>query len=369
MNHSKCHSFSYYRIQNDGFKNPKVKSLLPKVKSLLAIVGVAAMAAWALFDSSSLVEHNLGENDFDSRTRSLSLPKQPDGEVYLTSDKPLQKFIIISQQRSGTGFFTSLLDHHENVRCGHEEFYLRLGYLSLHDLLKEGTFGEYMEKFHFFVDELSEGVDATENLTHVGFEIMHNQGILLHGSRLIHELNKENIRVIHLIRRNKFLQYISDRTNAKDIKMNMHHSDISNTDDKTKHAEEKTHNPHPTDKTELTGIRSIQLESDVEDILNYLDEKSEEDSEVENLLSAEFGNDGYLTVYYEDLNNDKQGEMNRVFDFLGVEHEVVSSDLIKIHEGKRAREYFKEKTVVQNAIRDSKYAFVLDADLPSYPGW
>ena len=63
--------------------------------------------------------------------------------------------------------------------------------------------------------------------------------------------------------------------------------------------------------------------------------------------------------------------MDRIFDYLDVASVRVQSEYTKIHEGKRTREYFAEedRAEVEAAIRDSRFADMLEPNPPGYLGW
>ncbi|KAL7467877.1 hypothetical protein ACHAXS_010246 [Conticribra weissflogii] len=333
----------------------------PKSSSLFTILGVIALATWALLESNSsivLYETNNESRDanlhHDPALRALS---EAIGNVTLASDIPLQKFLVISQQRSGTRFIASLVDKHSHIRCGHEELFLRVHKIPLERLIEKGNLDDYMEQVLLSLTLLSrlKGENVDDNLSHVGFEVMYDQGVRAFRGDLMDRLKKENFKIIHLIRKNKLLQYISKDSNDKD----------------RDNPVEESHEAHPTDESTVSSLQKIKVDGNVTKMLTYFDMQADENLDVDDLLLAEFGENGYHKVFYEDLNNDNQGEMDRIFDYLGVERQSVKSEFAKIHEGKRGRDYFQEadRNNVEKAIRNSSYAFTLEPDLPGYPGW
>mmetsp|Transcript_19624 Transcript_19624/g.38802 ORF Transcript_19624/g.38802 Transcript_19624/m.38802 type:complete len:364 (-) Transcript_19624:135-1226(-) len=338
--------------------------------SFLVVFAVMAMSAWALLESSSTIDtyttKNHDDANLDHSGRSLS---EAVGNASLASDavdassstseaeQPLHKFIVISQQRSGTAFFASLFDKHSHIRCSHEDLFYRLGLWGMKTLIEAGSVEAYMEEIHRSMDALSlQARNITGgNVTHVGFEIMYDQGVLAFNKDLFRELNEEGVKIIHLVRKNVLLKYISKETNDID----------------RKNPVKRFHQAHPESEGEVQALQSIKIGGQVYRMLQYFREQSDQNKYVDDLLTAEFGDDGFHTMYYEDLNNDNQGEMNRIFDFLELEHEKVESQFTKIHKGKHASEYFSEKNKerVEGVIRNSEFAFVLEPDLPSYPGW
>lgn len=273
------------------------------------------------------------------------------------------QFIVISQQRSGSRFLTSLLDGHKNIRCGNEEL---LQWTKDHggdpDNAANGkdltgsTVKDYAAEMEATMQRLpkepTDGSPEGSPTTHVGFKIMYDQGILHFGEDLLQHLDDNNIKIIHLVRKNKLLQYVSKDSNNKDKGV-------------------EGHNAHPTTEEEAAQLRDVTVDGKVKKIIKFLREKAGETKAATDLLDAHFGPEGYLTIYYEDLDEDNQREMDRIFGYLDVESVKVQSEYTKIHEGKRTREYFAEedRAEVEAAIRDSRFADMLEPNLPGYLGW
>jgi LPS sulfotransferase NodH len=266
--------------------------------------------------------------------------------------------VVISQQRSGSRFLTSLLDCHKTIRCGNEE--LLQWTKDIGGAYKEfegKKVADYYHQVDLIMDELPTQPTPLSPLgspvTHVGFKIMYDQGILHYGEDLMQRLDEDNVKVIHLVRKNKLLQYVSKDSNNQDKGV-------------------EGHNPHPTTEAEAAQLRAVTVDGKVKKIIKFLREKAGETKAATDLLDAHYGTDGgYLTLYYEDLDQDNQGEMTRIFNFLGVEDEKVKSEYTKIHEGQRTREYFAEedRDDVEAAIRESRFEYMLQPDPPSYLGW
>lgn len=277
--------------------------------------------------------------------------------------EPMTQFIVISQQRSGSRFLTSLLDGHKNIRCGNEEL---LQWTKDHggdpDNAANGkdltgsTVKDYATEMEAIMQRLpkepTDGSPEGSPMTHVGFKIMYDQGILHFGEDLLQHLDDNNIKIIHLVRKNKLLQYVSKDSNNKDKGV-------------------EGHNAHPTTEEEAAQLRDVTVDGKVKKIIKFLREKAGETKAATDLLDAHFGPEGYLTIYYEDLDEDNQREMDRIFDYLDVASVKVQSEYTKIHEGKRTREYFAEedRAEVEAAIRDSRFADMLEPNPPGYLGW
>jgi len=271
--------------------------------------------------------------------------------------KPGNRFVVVSQQRSGSRFLTSMLDSHKTIRCGNEELLQWTKDIGGGEKDLEGKkVDDYYHQVDMVMDQLPS--QATPHspvgspLTHVGFKIMYDQGILHYGEDLLQRLDENNVKIIHLVRKNKLLQYVSKDSNNKDKGV-------------------EGHNPHPTTEAEAAQLRTVTVDGKVKKIIKFLREKAGETKAATDLLDAHYGPGGYLSLYYEDLDQDNQGEMSRIFNFLGVEDEKVQSEYTKIHEGQRTREYFAEedRDEVEAAIRESRFEYMLQPDPPSYLGW
>ncbi|KAL7464787.1 hypothetical protein ACHAXS_005120 [Conticribra weissflogii] len=343
---SKMNVYSQSR-PNHGRRATKSASV-----SLLSVLGVLALSAWACLEFTSSINAYI-QNDRDDGLSRRSLSESVVGEAVVTSDadesaentteasaaavaedEPLQHFIVVSQQRSGTRLLTSLLDKHSSIRCGHDDLFLRLHYGPLHKLIEEGTVDEYMDQIHLSMELLPRllGDNEDKELTNVGFAIMYHQGVTAFHTNLFHELKADGVKIIHLVRKNKLLQYVTNDSN---------------------------YNSNGT------------VNGDVDKVLDFVLVNNGETIYVDDLIFAEYGEDGFHTVYYEDLANNEEEEMNRIFDYLGVAHEEVESEFVETHGGRRAREYFAEadRGKVKDAISESEYKFMLEPDLPGYPGW
>ena len=80
-----------------------------------------------------------------------------------------------------------------------------------------------------------------------------------------------------------------------------------------------------------------------EKILSFIEAREKDDREVSNLVSTYLDADHYAFVDYEDLSDHTEEEMARIFALLGVEERTVRSQMEKIHEGKRTRDYFRKE--------------------------
>jgi len=269
-----------------------------------------------------------------------------------------QKFLVFAEQRSGSRFLTDLLDDHPQIVCGNEELNHKDTPMNLNQLTKE----DYMA----LLDEtygavLQSKASSMSNEFVVGYKVMYNQGVTHFGKDLMAELDAVGIKVIHLIRKNKLLQYISFASNEKDKHLMADKAAAEAQLEKGNHLK---HQAHPKTKEEAQRIRDELVISGKhpEKILSFMEAREEDDRTVSNLLSAYLDAKNYMFVDYEDLSNDTDMQMGKVFALLGVKQRKVQSQMEKIHEGKLTRDYFKkgQQDAVREALETSKFRWMLD---------
>ena len=265
------------------------------------------------------------------------------------AESSYQKFLVFAEQRSGSRFLTDLLDDHPHVRCGNEELNQKGASMNF----KHSSLDDYMNMLEDTFQRLYETPTSHSPVGQskvVGFKVMYNQGVTHYGKDLMAKLDEAGIKVIHLIRRNKLLQYISFASNEKDK-----HMKAEDTDSK--------HNAHPKTKEEAELIRDeMTISGKPGKVLPFMEEKTEADTKVSNLVSSYLDSDNYAFVDYEDLSDKTDEEMARLFYLLGVEAQRVETHMEKIHEGKQTRSYFKrnQQEALKEALEQSQYSWVLD---------
>lgn len=244
-----------------------------------------------------------------------------------------QKFLVITSQRSGSGWLSKLLDNHTDITCGQE--------LLLHDKhlysskVSSKTFANATDdKIHTLCQQQEQ--PATKL---VGFKIMYGQGFLVHGKSLVEEWTSRGYKIIHLIRRNKLLQFFSALEMQQGIK---------------KHLGEAAHPERPD---LIAKLRKVKVNVTANQTIQALDIRFAETAEASSYLSL----GDVTTVYYEDLMDDTIEEMNRLFRFLGVDPQPVQSSFLKIHSEPRIRDYFMN----DDTLRE-KYRYDMSRSVYSY---
>ena len=259
--------------------------------------------------------------------------------------KKYKRFIIFAQQRSGSKFLTSLMSNHPHISCGNEELlHLNISGIDIDMYMKmvTGTFTQLLEGNGIHSPSSTAHI---ETVTHVGFKIMYDQGLLQFQKELLAKLDELDIKVIHLVRRNKVLQYVSYAANKKDRLENA-----------------KGHVPHPTTEAEIKALADIKVSGEPATVMKYLDRKNTQVTEMSNILTKYLEQPMLSVINYEDLSANTDEETARLFEFLGVPVQKVGTELEKIHKDKKIHEYFEEKDrdALRDALKETEFSWILD---------
>ncbi len=210
----------------------------------------------------------------------------------------MSRFIVISKQRSGTGFLETLLNAHPNIFCTGELLLLDRGdsfpKIWLEAMRQDEKYLVYKHATKLFRDYFNRFF-LSHGEPHVGFDIKYDQMNTLAN---LHELlNEYDVRIIHLIRRNYLKTYISLLVNIEKQKQGRKAHDL------------KKYDP----------IR-IRINTG-EKLLGELRKRKEEIEHFSEFIPAHFPT---LTLFYEDFFDKteesqtmKPDALRSIFDFLG----------------------------------------------------
>ncbi|XP_024975416.1 uncharacterized protein LOC112513371 [Cynara cardunculus var. scolymus] len=226
--------------------------------------------------------------------------------VYVCARIPMHLFVIVSMQRSGSGWFETLLNSHMNVSSNGE------------------IFGQLNRRQN--VSSIIETLDSVYNLelltsssknqcsAAIGFKWMLNQGLMQHPNEIVDYFAKRGVSVIFFLRRNMLRRLVSILANSydKDAKLlnGVHVSHVHS------HQEALTLSRYkPT--INITSLESDlgEMESTVMKALDY------------------FNSTRHIIVYYEDLIKNPSSKLIQVEEFLKVGRMKLSSQQVKIHKG------------------------------------
>ncbi|GAQ86632.1 P-loop containing nucleoside triphosphate hydrolases superfamily protein [Klebsormidium nitens] len=213
---------------------------------------------------------------------------------------PVAPFILLSMQRSGSGWFETLLNSHPHVRSHGEVF-------------SKKTWRGARERARLDdVYNLGRVAQETECLRAVGFKWMLNQGVMDHWQDWLEYVRAHGVSVVVLFRRNTLRRMVSVAANgydkqAKLVDGEQHKSHVHSAEEAEKLAEYK---PELDPRTLVAKLRSVQATQ--EGALRML------------------AGTRHVVLYYEDVVADPS-MVDRVQDFLGVAPRPLRSKQVPIH--------------------------------------
>ncbi|XVF45169.1 hypothetical protein PTKIN_Ptkin02bG0183400 [Pterospermum kingtungense] len=121
---------------------------------------------------------------------------------------PVRYFAIMSMQRSGSGWFETLLNNHTNISSNGEIFSVKVRRSNV------STIFETLDKV-YNLDWLS-SASKNECTAAVGLKWMLNQGLMQHHKEIVEYFNTRGVSAIFLFRRNLLRRMISILANSYD---------------------------------------------------------------------------------------------------------------------------------------------------------
>ncbi|KAL3621173.1 hypothetical protein CASFOL_036085 [Castilleja foliolosa] len=218
---------------------------------------------------------------------------------------PVQYFAILSTQRSGSGWFETLLNNHTNISSNGEIFSVKVRRSNI------STIVETLDKIY----NLDWFTSASKNecTAAVGLKWMLNQGLMQHHEEIVDYFNSKGVSAIFLFRRNLLRRMISVLANSYDQNAKplngTHKSHVH-----SPHEAEILASYKPTINTSLLVPNLMQVEDLVNKSLEY------------------FKSTRHIIVYYEDIVKNPTKIVD-VQDFLRVPQQKVKSRQVKIHKG------------------------------------
>ncbi|KAL3614192.1 hypothetical protein CASFOL_042266 [Castilleja foliolosa] len=218
---------------------------------------------------------------------------------------PVRYFTILSTQRSGSGWFETLLNNHTNISSNGEIFSVKVRRSNI------STIFETLDKIY----NLDWFTSASKNecTAAVGLKWMLNQGLMQHHEEIADYFRSKGVSAIFLFRRNLLRRMISVLANSYDQNAKplngTHKSHVH-----SPHEAEILASYKPTINTSLLIPNLMQVEDLVNKSLEY------------------FKSTRNIIVYYEDIVKNRT-KMVDVQNFLRVPQQKVKSRQVKIHKG------------------------------------
>ncbi|KAK1586511.1 hypothetical protein Q3G72_003310 [Acer saccharum] len=246
-----------------------------------------------------------GNGTEQSEIPPVNYPKPQTFSRAECAHNPVQFFAIISMQRSGSGWFETLLNSHSNVSSNGEIF-------SVFDRRKNiSSIINTLDKVY----NLDWFTSASKNecSAAVGLKWMLNQGLMEYHEEIVEYFKRRGVSVIFLFRRNLLRRLVSVLANSYD-----RHAKLLN----------GTHKAHVHSHTEAETLSSYKPVINSTSLISDL-------KEVEvtaNKALKYFNSTRHIILYYEDLLMNRK-KLNDVLDFLRLPQMELRSRQVKIHTG------------------------------------
>ncbi|MHA7842311.1 MAG: hypothetical protein ACX93I_03260 [Winogradskyella sp.] len=228
-------------------------------------------------------------------------------------NKDYQKFVVISTSRTGSTLVMALLNNHKNVICDGELF-----------KNLNGNSCKYVWD-NFFNHK-------PKNTKQVGFKLFYSHP--RDDDKTVWDIiqNDKNIKIIHLMRKNILRIFLSQRIGIK-----------------TKRWTENVNRPH-----------NISLESKKVDIdFQECADAFNKITDYQNKTKEMFKNHDYLEVYYEDIVDNREFELDRIFRFLDVEKMEVTANNKK-QNPESFDELINNYTELKNKFANTKWEYLFE---------
>eukprot|EP00250_Pteridium_aquilinum_P013519 c21387_g1_i1 orf=193-1239(-) len=216
---------------------------------------------------------------------------------------PVHNFVIFSMQRTGSGWFETLLNSHPNVSSHGEVF-------SVEKRRKDmSTIKKTLDTLYNL--DWNSSASKDECTAAVGLKWMLNQGLMEYRREVAAYLKDNSVSVIFLFRRNILQRYVSILANTFDRGMKQLNG---------------THRAHVHSAEEANLLAAYRPLVNLTSLITYL-------TRVEEIMmdaQLSFNGTRNMVVYYEDLLKSPEG-LKRVQEFLHVEPRMLESKQVKIH--------------------------------------
>ncbi|KAK4766385.1 hypothetical protein SAY87_008027 [Trapa incisa] len=218
---------------------------------------------------------------------------------------PVRYFAILTMQRSGSGWFETLLNNHTNISSNGEIFSVKNRRSNV------STIFQTLDQI-YNLDWLS-SASKNECIAAVGLKWMLNQGLMQHHEQIGNYFKMHSISAIFLFRRNLLRRLISVLANSYDR------------DNKLLNGTHKSH-VHSSREAEILAsykpsINTTLLIKDLKQVQNTT-----------TIALESFKNTRHIVLYYEDIVKNRT-KLVDLLEFLKVPYQELKSCQVKIHKG------------------------------------
>ncbi|PSS26095.1 Nodulation protein like [Actinidia chinensis var. chinensis] len=289
---------------------------------------------------------NVGFSNFQVIKKPCEAPNiEPWEKVYVHYPKPktysrdececnpVRYFAILSTQRSGSGWFETLLNSHTNISSNGEIFSVKVRRSNI------STIVETLDKI-YNLDWLT-SASKNECTAAVGLKWMLNQGLMQHHEEIVEYFNSKGVSAIFLFRRNLLRRMISILANSYDQNAKLlngtHKSHVHSS-----HEAEILARYKPTVNLTLLIPNLRQVEEMVAKALES------------------FKSTRHIILYYEDIIKNRS-KLIEVQDFLKVPQMDLKSRQVKIHKGSLSQRV-ENWDDIEKALKGTPYESFLHED-------
>eukprot|EP00258_Populus_trichocarpa_P008363 XP_002313841.2 uncharacterized protein LOC7457521 isoform X1 [Populus trichocarpa] len=246
---------------------------------------------------------------------------------------PVRYFAILSMQRSGSGWFETLLNNHTNISSNGEIFSVKVRRSNV------STITETLDKI-YNLDWLS-SASKNECAAAVGLKWMLNQGVMQHHEEIVEYFKTRGVSAIFLFRRNLLRRMVSILANSYDREV------------KPLNGTHKSHVHSPREAEILAKYKPL-----INTTLLISNLKQVEDTTAKAL--EYFKSTRHIILYYEDVVKNHTKLLD-VQDFLKVPQRELKSRQVKIHKGSLSN-YVENWDEVQKSLKGTHYENLLTGD-------
>ncbi|XP_062022228.1 uncharacterized protein LOC133738665 isoform X1 [Rosa rugosa] len=247
---------------------------------------------------------------------------------------PVRYFAIFSMQRSGSGWFETLLNNHTNISSNGEIFSVKVRRSNM------STITETLDRV-YNLDWFS-SASKNECTAAVGLKWMLNQGLMQNHEQIVEYFNTRGVAAIFLFRRNLLRRLISVLANSYDREAKPLNG---------------THKSHVHSHQEAEILAKYKPKINATLLIANL-------KQVENTTAKAleyFKSTRHMILYYEDVVKNRT-KLRDVQDFLKVPQRDLKSRQVKIHKGSLSNQ-IENWGDVQKALNGTHYESFLHADI------
>ncbi|XP_048226755.1 uncharacterized protein LOC8278916 isoform X2 [Ricinus communis] len=246
---------------------------------------------------------------------------------------PVRYFAILTMQRSGSGWFETLLNSHMNVSSNGEIFGKKERRANVSAIVKT------LDKV-YNLDWFSSAAKNECNAA-VGFKWMLNQGVLEHHKGIVEYFNEKGVHAIFLFRRNLLRRMVSV---------------IANSYDKSNKPLNGTHKSHVHSAAEAKVLAKYKPKINTTTLiadLKHVDDRAAR-------AIGYFKSTRHIVVYYEDVVGNST-KLKEVQEFMRLPYRELTSRQVKIHSG-NLLDQIQNSGEVQQVLKGTSYESFLQSD-------